>query len=119
MLVVAFFSWWYGSGWAQVAASLGRRLRGVTNAFSTGQLFKTLFAPWRRIITYPGASLPEKFGAWGDNLFSRTVGFVVRLLVLFIAELTLIIIGVLTVIEIAVWPLLPIAIPASIVVGVL
>ncbi len=119
MLVVAFFSWWYGQGWAGVFGSLSRRQKTVANTFSVNQLLKTLFAPWRRIITYPGATLPEKFRAWSDNLFSRAVGFVVRLFVLLAACLVLIIVGLLTIIEIAVWPLLPVAIPAGLVVGLL
>ena len=119
MLVWAFFSWWYGKGWAEVIASLGRRLQAVADAFSVSQLFRTLFTPWRRIITYPGATLPEKWRAWSDNLFSRIVGFFVRLLVLLAAFLSLIATAVLTIIEMIIWPLLPLAIPVGLVMGLL
>lgn len=117
MLALSFFSWWYGHGWAQVAASLQSRITGVANGFSVGQLLKTLFAPWRRIISYPGASLGDKMRAWGDNVFSRIVGFVVRLLVLFAALLTVIIVMVVSLIELVVWPLLPLAIPGCLIAG--
>ena len=60
-------------------------LWSILNNFSVIQLTRTLFAPWRRIITYPGASIDEKFKAWGDNVFSRMIGFVVRLGVLIAA----------------------------------
>jgi hypothetical protein len=119
MLVAAFFSWWYGPGWAGVAGSFSKRLRSVAETFSVNQLMKTLFAPWRRIITYPGASLGEKFRAWGDNLFSRIIGFVVRLLVLFAATVVAIVIALLTVVELAVWPLVPLAVPGMLLIGVL
>ncbi|HVV25921.1 MAG TPA: hypothetical protein VHC21_02730 [Candidatus Saccharimonadales bacterium] len=117
MLAVSFFSWWYGRGWRQVAASFTARLRRVAATFSVSQLLRTLFAPWRRIISYPGASLGERFRAWGDNLFSRAVGFVVRLVVLFTALLVSVVVVLFSLIELIVWPLLPIAAPVLIIVG--
>lgn len=117
MLILSFFSWWYGRGWAEVAKSFGPRLQSVNTAFSIDQLLRTLFAPWRRIITYPGASLADKWKAWGDNLVSRAVGFVVRLLVLLTALLCLLAVAVLTVLETLLWPLLPAAIPGLIIAG--
>jgi CBS-domain-containing membrane protein len=117
MLFVAFFSWWYGTGWRQVMASFGPRLTGVAEIFSVGQLLRTLFAPWRRIITYPGASLADKWHAWGDNMVSRVIGFVVRIFVIFAALVTIAAIAVLTAIEIVVWPLLPLAIPGCLIAG--
>jgi hypothetical protein len=117
MLVLSFFSWWYGRGWKEVAASFVSRLRGVANTFSVSQLLRTLFAPWRRIITYPGKSLAERFRAWGDNVFSRAVGFVVRLIVLFTALLLTIVIALFSLVELILWPMLPIAVPALIIMG--
>src|SRR5487761_1238761 len=110
MFMVVFFSWWYGKGWAQVVTSFTPRLKNISRAFSVNQLIGTLFAPWRRIITYPGASLEARFKAWGDNLFSRTIGFIVRLLVLWAALLVSIIITVITILEVIIWPLMPPAI---------
>jgi hypothetical protein len=118
MLVLSFFSWWYGRGWGQVAASFQPRLKGVLNLFSVRQLLHTLFAPWRRIITYPGASLSERFHAWGDNIFSRAVGFVVRFFVLLAALLAYLFVALLTVVELAIWPALPLAVPIFIIVGI-
>jgi hypothetical protein len=117
MLLASFFSWWYGRGWKQVLDSFGPRSRAVMDNFSVRQLLNTLFAPWRRIITYPGSNIEERFRAWGDNLFSRLVGFVVRFFVLLAALLVLVIVMVLTVVELAVWPLLPVAVPGLLVAG--
>lgn len=96
---------------------IGPRLQGVLATFSAGQLVRTLFQPWRRMITYPGDSLGAKLRAWGDNVFSRTVGFVVRSLVLFAALITLIVVLVLSILEIIAWPLLPPAVPVLIIMG--
>lgn len=119
MLVASFLSWWYGQGWRQIAGSFSSRLHSVANDFSVGQLLKTLFAPWRRIITYPGASLAERFHAGIDNLFSRMIGFVVRLFVLLAAVVSLAAVALLSIIEIIVWPLVPWAIPGFLIAGLL
>lgn len=118
MLALAFFSWWYGQGWAGIVNSLPKRLRKTSHAFSVNLLLGTLFAPWRRIITYPGSSLAERAQAVGDNLVSRAVGFVVRLFVLLAAFITLAITAVLLLLEIIVWPLLPVAVIGFVVLGV-
>ncbi len=116
-MLLAFFSWWYGRGWKHVANSFGPRWRGVTESFSVNQLLHTLFSPWRRIITEPGRSLEDRFHAWVDNLFSRMIGFVVRLGVLLAAAVTLLVVMVLTLVEVIAWPLLPPAIPALLIAG--
>jgi hypothetical protein len=117
MLALSFFSWWYGRGWKQVATSFGPRIHTVADSFSAGQLLRTLFAPWRRIVTPPSAGLSAKLRALVDNLVSRTVGFFVRLIVLLAALVTIIGITLLTAIELIAWPLLPIAVPVLIVKG--
>ena len=119
MLAIAFFSWWYGQGWKSVFNSYGRRLNGISETFSVGQLSRTLFAPWRRIITYPGVSLADRFKAWGDNVFSRCIGFVVRCLVLFGALLVAIFVILFTTAELILWPLLPIIAPVCLIAGLL
>lgn len=119
MLVLSFLSWWYGAGWQQVARSFKPRLRGIASAFSVRQLIRTLFAPWRRIITYPGASLAERWHAGIDNLISRIIGFFVRLIVLIGAAGALLFGAAFTVIEIIVWPLLPLAVPGCLIAGLL
>ena len=117
MLIGSFFGWWYGRGWKQAFTSLSRRIKGISELFSAKQLLKTLFQPWRRITTIPGASLEDKLQAWGDNLISRCVGFTVRSAVLLAAFVMLVIVGVLTIAEIIAWPFLPLAVPLLIVKG--
>ena len=85
--------------------------------FSMRQLLRTLFAPWKRIITPPGRSLEDRLRAVGDNAFSRVVGFVVRAIVLLAALLSIAVIALLSVLEIIIWPLMPVAMPGFIVLG--
>ncbi|HYH36344.1 MAG TPA: hypothetical protein VD706_02480 [Candidatus Saccharimonadales bacterium] len=115
MLVLSFLSWWYGPGWKMVFNSLGPRMKSVSAGFSVVQLFRTLFQPWRRIISYPGASLDAKMRAWGDNMVSRAIGFFVRSSVLVAAFFTFIVVGLATILEVLVWPLLPLIIPGGII----
>jgi hypothetical protein len=117
MLVMSFFSWWYGRGWKTVIDSLKPRLQGMADAFSVRQLVRTWFAPWRRIMSEPGRSLDDKMRAAVDNAFSRVVGFVVRSCVLIAACITLTVVAVLILLEIIVWPLLPLAIPGFLITG--
>ena len=119
MLVASFLSWWYGPGWQRVARNFKPRLNQVINAFSARQLLLTLFAPWRRIITYPGANLPDRSRALVDNLFSRMVGFVIRVFVLFTACITMLLVALLSIAEIIIWPLLPLAIPGCLIAGLI
>lgn len=118
MLFKQFLVWWYADGWLAVAESLGRRTRGLNEAFSVKALLRTLFAPWRRIISYPGASLQAKFQASMDNLFSRVVGFVVRIFVLLAAGLALVFITLATLVETPAWPLLPLAVIGFIIMAI-
>jgi hypothetical protein len=117
MLVLSFFSWWYGRGWRGVATSFRSRVQGIANTFSVSQLLKTLFAPWRRIISYGGDAFADKFRAWVDNVISRIIGCIVRLIVLFAALVAVIAVAIFSAAELIVWPLLPVAAPVLIIMG--
>ena len=82
---------------------------GISRMFSVPILLRTLFAPWKRIISYPGASLEAKLRAFTDNLVSRAVGFVVRVLVLLTALTLEALAACVGVVWIILWPLLPVA----------
>jgi hypothetical protein len=119
MLILSFFQWWYGPGWLKVLHAMDSRVVSLSAAFSVPQLLKTLFAPWRRIITYPGASLEARFKAWGDNMFSRVLGFVVRLFVLLAAAICIAGAVIATVVELVCWPLVPLLVPVFLLMAVL
>jgi hypothetical protein len=116
-MFIAFFSWWYGNGWQRVMRSFRPRIQAIAESFSVKQLLRTLFAPWKRIITQPGRSLEGRLRASADNAFSRCIGFVVRSGVLLAGFVSILVIAALSIIEIIVWPLLPLAIPGFIIAG--
>lgn len=119
MIAAAFFTWWYGQGWALVFKNIQRRLRQTSQMFSISILLKTLFSPWHRIVSYPGASIGDHMRAMTDNLVSRFVGFTVRIFVLIAAGISLLIVAVVAIIEIIAWPLVPLAIVAGIIKGLM
>lgn len=119
MIVLEILTWWYVQGWMQVAKNAELRLVKVSHMFSVPILIRTLFAPWRRIITYPGASIDARFRAMGDNLVSRLVGFSVRAMVLLTAGVMLILTAALAVAQLLIWPLIPPAIIATFVMGLI
>jgi hypothetical protein len=119
MFMLDLFSWWYGNGWAGALRATGRRISGLAEAFSTQTLLHTLFAPWKRIVSYPGAGIDAKLHALLDNFVSRCVGFTVRFFVLIAAAIAFIGLCIFGLLEIVLWPLLPILAVALIVKGLL
>lgn len=119
MFVLDLLSWWYGDGWTGILRATKRRINGLAEAFSLTILFHTLFAPWKRIVTAPGAGLDAKLQAIGDNLVSRAIGFTVRFLVLLTAAVSFVLLCLAAFLELILWPLVPLVATALIVKGVL
>ena len=119
MLAVAFIRWWYGAGWKGVSVGVQRRMDHTAQSFSVPTLVRTLFAPWKRIVTAPGAGIDAHLRAMGDNAVSRLVGFTVRLTVLFSAGVSLAFMAGAGLLQIVLWPLIPPAAIALIVGGLL
>lgn len=118
MLALAFLQWWYGPGWFRAWNALGARLKRTYYGFSVPQLSRTLFAPWRRIVSLGGGSLGERLRAMIDNLVSRCVGLVVRLITLFAAAMIIIWWIIIAIGQLVIWPLVPVGAIILIVRGV-
>ncbi len=116
MLALAFFQWWYGLGWLRLVRGVGQAIRRVDRAFSVPILLRTLFAPWRRIISR-GDNLIESLKAVVDNTVSRLVGSLVRSIVIVAAVILMVGITVGGVLMIVLWPLLPLVAGALLVRG--
>lgn len=119
MVLVSYLQWWYTKGWSELIARSARGLRGIVRQFSVPILIRTLFSPWKRIITYGQKGLPEILKALVDNLISRLVGFVVRVLALIAAVVSLTIVGVVSAVLIVAWPIIPLLSLSLIAIGVL
>ena len=118
MLTISMFVWWYSEGWTQVFGSLNRRLRKTLTLFSVGTLIRTLFAPWRRIMSAPAKGIRGHLYAALDNLVSRCVGFVVRFFVLLAGLIMLALVATASILEIIIWPLLPVTGVVCLVLGI-
>ena len=108
MLVMELFKWWYGPGYLRLFREIKGGLTRLALTFSAPILIRTLFAPWRRIISPGSSSFIEDLKAMLDNIISRFVGFGVRLVVLITAGILLALGAVLGAVVIVVWPLTPV-----------
>lgn len=109
MILMALFSWWYGAGWSRLATRIAARINGVLAFFSVGLLLRTLFDPFRQIGSGKvNGPIGVQFRAWGDRMFSRAVGFVVRSIMIFVGLFAVLFFVVIGVIQLVLWPLVPI-----------
>lgn len=106
-MVLEFFVWWYSAGWLETLERIKERVVAVWRMFSVPILLRTLFAPWRRIITPPGKGVDQLFRSLLDNTISRLVGFVVRSFVLLAAIFLTLVMAVFGLFVAVLWPLLP------------
>jgi hypothetical protein len=113
MFLVGMISWWYGRGWQVQFGRVKARLAATIQFFSIGQLFSTLFSPFRQISagTTKG-SLGTVMRALVDQLISRVIGAIVRLFTIIAGVIALFVQFVVEVIVLIFWlflPLFPIA----------
>ncbi len=79
MFLVGMISWWYGHGWKGQFGRVKDRLVATASFFSIGQLFKTLFSPFRQISADKvDGSIGVMIRAFFDQLLSRVIGSIVR-----------------------------------------
>jgi len=80
MFLVGIISWWYGSGWKGQLGRIRDRLAATAGYFSIGQLFATLFSPFRQISAGPvRGPVGTRLRAFFDTTLSRAIGAIVRL----------------------------------------
>lgn len=114
MFLVGLISWWYGAGWMAQWRRIGHRFMGTIRFFSIGQLFETLFSPFRQISanTTGDGSLGGGMRAFFDQLISRVIGSIVRTFTILAGIVVIVCQGIYELIIMVVWwvvPLLPIA----------
>jgi len=108
MMVSALLSWWYTTGWKQMARRVTKRVGTVLDAFSVGILAQTLFDPYRQISSEQvRGGLDVQFKAWSDRTFSRVFGAFMRSMFILVGGAGAFAIGMIGWLEIALWPLVP------------
>ena len=81
-LFLLFFSWWYHYLPRRLYLAFLALSITLIDLFSVKQIFKTLFAPWKRDVqSYEGLTLQQKFQVFLMNLASRLIGFLVKIFV--------------------------------------
>lgn len=117
MLFAEFFTWWYSRGFVELFNRLKQLLFSLWSKLSINILFKTLFDPWRRIVTESGGSIADKSRALIDNAVSRFIGFSIRIIVIITAVVLEILIIVGGAVLLVAWPLMPAMVPLAFFVG--
>jgi hypothetical protein len=118
MLVMAFFKWWYGPGWQDAIGRILGHTRTIYLDFSVPILLRTLFAPWRRVVSDGNGPLTQRLRATLDNLVSRFVGLGVRLIALIAAGLLMALTVTGGALLALLWPLVPLAGVGLVIAGV-
>ncbi len=108
MLLVGFFSWWYGAGWKAQVQRIVDLLEKVNDYFSIPLLLKTLFSPFRQISAdETGRDIASKFRAWGDRMFSRCIGAFMRFFMILFGMVTMVLVMIFSFVRLLLWPVFP------------
>jgi len=113
MFLVGLISWWYGRGWISQWKRIAQRFLATLEFFSIGQLFSTLFAPFRQISAGASGngSIGTAFRAMIDQLISRVIGAFVRFFTIIFGLIVIILQALYEVVIMIAWwflPLLPV-----------
>lgn len=107
-----FLSWYYGKGISEFLEICKDLLSFLWRFFSIGDLFGTLFYPWKKDVVFRywrGWRPLKSFEILIDNLFSRFIGSIVRLAVIFAGLVVIISFLILSTIILFAWLVFPIA----------
>ena len=107
-MLMAFFSWWYTTGWARQLSRTSERLASLFDYFSFELLLHTLFSPYRQISAgRVDGPLGVRLQAVFDRFISRIIGGMIRIVLLLVGVLTIIVVSIFALVELAIWPLIP------------
>ena len=108
MFLVGIISWWYGQGWRGQLSRVRVRLAATIGFFSIGQLFSTLFSPFRQISAgQVSGPVGVQLRAFFDKTISRFIGAIVRLFTILAGVVILIFQAVFEAIILIIWLTLP------------
>lgn len=112
-LVPTFFGWWYGRGLEDLVKFLLVCFSYLINMFSVVGILKTLFSPWKKMVSDRGKGI-EGLKLWLiDNMVSRAVGFIVRLFMLIFFVVSFIVLVFFSLLALMFWIFMPLYIISS------
>jgi len=107
MILVGFFTWWYGDGWRGQVSQIRGTLARFSDMFSFSLLLKTFFAPFRQTSAdATGNDIGSKFRAWGDRMLSRLIGAFMRFFMIIIGGITMLFVLIFSLFRLILWPIL-------------
>lgn len=109
MFLVGLISWWYGRGWLSQWKRVESRFLATLEFFSVGQLFSTLFSPFRQISanTRGDGSLGGAMHSFVDQLISRVIGAFVRFFTILFGLIVIVLQAVYETVIMVAWCFLP------------
>jgi len=108
MFLVGIISWWYGSGWTGQLRRVRDRLAATASYFSIGQLFATLFSPFRQISAENvSGTAATQMRAFFDKTLSRVIGAIVRLFTILAGVVVSLFQLIFELVILGIWLLLP------------
>lgn len=107
-MLLSTLTWWYTAGWSGVMDKGGRRIAATLETFSVALLLGSLFQPFRQISAgQVNGGLDVQMKAFGDRLFSRIFGTVIRSLFILMGVVGALLMTMVALLQIAAWPLIP------------
>lgn len=110
-MISAIFYWWLVESPKKLLFIIKKTLVYLYHSFSIGYLAKTLFAPWKRDIGRAiNPSLQDIFRILVDNVISRLMGFIVRVITILSGLIIICGAAILGIIILVLWIFLPVII---------
>ena len=119
-LLPMYFVWHYGDGMRRAFGLAQNAILLPLHVFSIKELCKTLFSPWKQIVDqHPREILSaESLEAYWNNLISRVIGFVMRVILIAIGSLFVAGVVVCAAVLVAGWVIAPFLPPLFFFVGI-
>lgn len=98
--------WWYARGWRVFFDDVKIKVKDTADTFSIGELFRTLFKPYRRLGTENKIG-ESRLNVFLDKLISRVVGTIARLVLIVTGIIIIVAEVVVGGILVVIWPIVP------------
>lgn len=102
-----FFKWWYGRGLKDLFDFLSGLFLHTKNLFSITTVLKTFFQPWKKMVSSRRPGIDGLKDWLADNLISRAVGIVMRLVMIILFVLSIVAVSLGAIVATVLWVCLP------------